>query len=108
MDTTNFKHELAHLRGQIDAIDAQLMTMLARRSVISTEIGSLKRVHGLPIYDAAREQALIGERASQAASAGLPQAWTADLFGLILAGCRSISSVQIDNDAAVSADRRRA
>lgn len=106
MDTPQFGHELAQLRREIDAIDAQLMMVLARRSNVSSAIGRLKHTQGLPIYDADREQALINERASQGVQSGLPQRWTADLFGLILAGCRSISSVQLDNDVAMAPDQR--
>lgn len=102
MDTPQFKHDIAQLRAKIDDTDAQLMTILARRLGISTEIGRLKRAHGLPIFDAVREQELIDERGGQAAPAGLPQDWTVDLFKLILVGCRSISSAQLNSNTAES------
>ncbi len=49
--------QLASLRQNIDAIDAQLVTLLARRFVLTDEVGLLKKQHGLPATDEAREAA---------------------------------------------------
>ena len=42
-------------RRRIDAIDAQLMSLLNRRSACAVEIGRVKRELGLPVYSPERE-----------------------------------------------------
>ena len=42
-------------RRRIDAIDAQLMSLLNRRSACAVEIGRVKRELGLPVYSPDRE-----------------------------------------------------
>ncbi|SMC26965.1 chorismate mutase [Andreprevotia lacus DSM 23236] len=61
------EHPLAPLRSQIDEIDAQLLQLLARRFVLTDEVGHYKAQQGLPPVDAEREAAQmvrIAERAT--------------------------------------------
>ncbi|NCB04466.1 MAG: hypothetical protein EOM69_02965 [Clostridia bacterium] len=60
--------ELLALREQLDAIDAQLGALLARRFAVTDRIGVLKRETNAPVRDEAREQAVLA-RAAQAAGA---------------------------------------
>ena len=43
------------LRDRIDAIDRQLVTLLSERASCALEVGRLKELAGLPIYQPARE-----------------------------------------------------
>jgi chorismate mutase len=43
------------LRARIDDIDRQLVTLLSERAACALEIGRLKELAGLPIYQPARE-----------------------------------------------------
>jgi len=47
---------LAQLREQVDALDAELVGLLARRFAVTREIGRLKADACLPALDSAREQ----------------------------------------------------
>ncbi len=50
---------LDELREQIDAIDAELVTLLNRRAAIVVEIGKLKSAGGTPIYAPDREKQVL-------------------------------------------------
>jgi chorismate mutase / prephenate dehydratase len=50
---------LASLRGEIDRIDKELVTVLNRRAEISLQIGQLKQKQGLEIWSPAREDEVI-------------------------------------------------
>jgi chorismate mutase len=57
------------LRGRIDAIDDQLVALLNARAACAIEIGRLKRVQGLAVFQREREQAVL--RHTRAATARL-------------------------------------
>jgi chorismate mutase len=50
---------IEELRTRIDAVDEQLVALLNTRAVCAIEIGRLKRLEGLPIYQRDREQAVL-------------------------------------------------
>jgi len=50
---------LTTLRTKIDACDAELIALLARRFSYTRQIGKLKAQNGLPPKDKAREQAVL-------------------------------------------------
>ncbi|WP_151524678.1 bifunctional chorismate mutase/prephenate dehydrogenase [Serinicoccus kebangsaanensis] len=63
---------LAPLRDQIDDVDSQVMELLARRLELVSQVGEVKGRLGLPIYDPARERAMIATKRERAAERGLP------------------------------------
>jgi chorismate mutase len=50
--------EIKQLRKKVDTIDEQLLELLCQRAQICRSIGSIKKVCGLPVYDAGREKEL--------------------------------------------------
>lgn len=50
---------LADLRGRIDAVDAELVSLLARRVALAGEIGALKAKEGAAFYDPVREACVL-------------------------------------------------
>ena len=52
-------NNLDTLRQQIDVIDEELLTLLARRVRVAKQIGDKKRAQALPIEDREREHALL-------------------------------------------------
>jgi chorismate mutase len=73
-------HDAAHatelaavevLRGEIEAIDQQLIQLLARRIGIACSIGEAKRAAGLPVLDPAREAAIVRRASACAREAGI-------------------------------------
>lgn len=57
---------LAPLRQQIDALDSELVQLLAKRAKVTAEVGRIKQQFGLPVYMPEREQALLKARRQQA------------------------------------------
>lgn len=54
-----YEQELAPLRVRIDDIDAQLAPLFEARMKVSGEIAAIKQRYGKPVFDAAREDAVI-------------------------------------------------
>lgn len=65
-------HPLDNLRNQIDAVDQQLVDLLARRLALVAEVGEVKTEHGLPIYAPDREAAMLAKRREEAQNKGVP------------------------------------
>lgn len=53
------QEELGDWRARIDVVDQLLIDLINRRLGYALEIGEIKRRHGLPVRDAAREEALL-------------------------------------------------
>lgn len=80
---------LASFRARIDALDAQLLALLATRRALVAEIFAFKDAHGLSRIDAAREAALIASRRDEAERLGVPPAVTEAVFRAILDDARA-------------------
>lgn len=52
--------EIKDLRAEIDRIDKELVELIGRRMSVAAEIGGIKKKEGLPVFDASREQELLG------------------------------------------------
>ncbi|MCW8994864.1 MAG: bifunctional chorismate mutase/prephenate dehydrogenase [Psychromonas sp.] len=63
---------LSKLRDQIDAVDQQLIDLLAERLRLVGKVGEVKTKHGLPIYAPDREAAMISKRRAEAETKGVP------------------------------------
>jgi chorismate mutase/prephenate dehydrogenase len=72
------------LRAIIDALDHDLLHLLARRNGIVAEIAQYKREHGMEIRDHGRERELLDDRRERAARLGLPPELIDSLFRLVL------------------------
>jgi len=46
---SNFDDNLKVLRDEIDEIDSQLVALLAKRLTVTTKVGALKSLEGVPI-----------------------------------------------------------
>jgi chorismate mutase len=62
---------LASLRREIDAVDANLVVLLAKRVRLVREVAALKAKDGLPAYDGGREIAIAAAAEAQAARLSL-------------------------------------
>ncbi|WP_108651742.1 bifunctional chorismate mutase/prephenate dehydrogenase [Dongshaea marina] len=63
--------QLQKLRESIDAIDSQLVELLAKRLELVGDVGRVKSHHGLPLYVPEREASLLRERREQAKGCGI-------------------------------------
>src|SRR5215813_3442872 len=76
--------KLAHLRSEIDAVDSQLVELLAQRHRLVQKVIEVKQQGDLPTSHPAREENLISARRDQAVRAGLDPDYVEDLFRTML------------------------
>ncbi|SDZ93341.1 bifunctional chorismate mutase/prephenate dehydrogenase [Alkalimonas amylolytica] len=84
MTQTPEQQALTPLRQQIDAIDTELVQLLARRAQVTAEVGRVKQQFGLPVYMPAREQALLQARREQAEQHGLSPELVEDVLRRVM------------------------
>jgi chorismate mutase/prephenate dehydratase len=84
--------ELARLRERIDAIDVAILEQLNARAEAVLEVGRLKGQSGLPVYEPAREQAIV-ERLVAANRGPFPDRALAPVFREIVSATRSLEEV---------------
>lgn len=70
-------------RNQIDAIDEQVLQLIAKRRQIVLEIGEYKRAHGLPPLDAERWEQVLQSKMFLAQKLDVSPAFIRDLYNLI-------------------------
>lgn len=62
---------LQPLRKQIDQVDQELLTLLAKRQQLVAEVGKVKHQQGLPIYVPQREAEMLAARRAEAKKYGI-------------------------------------
>ena len=72
------------LRAMVDAIDHDILQLLARRYGLVADIAEYKRENHLPIRDLVREREIIRDRCERGQSLGLNPDLTEGLFRLVL------------------------
>jgi chorismate mutase/prephenate dehydratase len=61
MDSQSLDAQLAPLRTKIDAIDAQLISLLNARAAVALEVGEVKKHVNAPVFRPEREQQVISQ-----------------------------------------------
>ena len=51
--------DLSQLRGEIDAIDGELVKLFCARMELSAQVADYKKANGLPIYHPVREREIL-------------------------------------------------
>ncbi|MDR9831126.1 bifunctional chorismate mutase/prephenate dehydrogenase [Vibrio sp. FNV 38] len=72
--------ELNELRDKIDAVDKQMLDLLAQRLALVEQVGEVKSKHGLPIYAPDREAAMLASRRAEAEKKGIPPQLIEDIL----------------------------
>jgi chorismate mutase/prephenate dehydrogenase len=80
----DFQQELQAGRIRIDAIDQQIVALLAQRQKAVNRILEIKKRHQLPVFHPAREENLISNRRQQGKAAGLDPNFLEELFRCIM------------------------
>lgn len=88
---------LSVLRSMIDALDRDLLQILARRMSLVAEVAAYKRAHGIRIRDAERENDVLRDRHERALELGLPAGEIESIFRVLLRSSR-------DHQAALRAE----
>lgn len=85
------------LRALIDAVDHDILQLLARRQAIVSEVAAFKREHSVGIRDFQREREILTDRQSRGARLGLRSEVIESVFRLVLWASR-------DHQAALRAE----
>lgn len=88
---------LAVVRAMIDALDRDLLQILARRMALVAEVAAYKRQHGIRIRDPQREADVLRDRHERALELGLPAGEIESIFRVLLRSSR-------DHQAALRAE----
>ena len=80
---------LATLRGEIDRLDKELVTLLNRRAEIASQIGRIKEKQGLEVWSPAREEEVLA-RAMEHHAGPLPIDTLRLIYRELMSGSRSI------------------
>ncbi len=89
--------ELEDLRAAIDAVDAEILSLVAKRIGLVLQIADYKRGRALPIYDPARERSVIA-RLIRLAPALLDAQLVRRVFERIIDESRRIEQHQLTAD----------
>lgn len=85
------------LRAMIDALDRDLLQIIARRMALVAEVAAAKREAGLKIRDPRREREVLADRVRLADELGLPRGEVESVFRILLRASR-------DHQAALRAE----
>jgi chorismate mutase/prephenate dehydrogenase len=85
------------LRAMIDALDRDLLQIMARRMALVAEVAAFKREHSIRIRDAQREREVLQDRRDRALELGLPVGEIESIFRVLLRSSR-------DHQAALRAE----
>ncbi|MCC6430206.1 MAG: bifunctional chorismate mutase/prephenate dehydrogenase [Gemmatimonadaceae bacterium] len=95
--TESTPRPLPVLRAMIDALDRDLLQIMARRMALVAEVAAYKRAHGIRIRDAQRERTVLDDRRDRARDLGLPVGEIESIFRVLLRSSR-------DHQAALRAE----
>lgn len=82
-DAPDYREGIEALRARIDAVDEQLLALLAARMDISREIGGYKKDHGIAILQPGRWERLTENILAEGRRRGLPEAFVRKIFETI-------------------------
>ncbi len=75
---------LEQLRIDIDDIDRQIVSLLAKRQSVVEKVVNLKNAHNIPVYHPAREEYLISNRRNQSREIGLNPDFIEEIFRSVI------------------------
>ena len=81
--------DLAPLRGEIDAIDQQILALVNRRAVLATEVGRVKSLQKAEVFNPAREEEVIGKLLGRNAGP-MPDASLRAIYREIISASRAL------------------
>lgn len=79
-DNAVHTEDLSDLRHQIDEIDDQIITILAKRMRVSGEVAQYKKEHGMQILQATRYDEILQKRSEQGAQLGMSPEFIKEVF----------------------------
>ncbi|HET7632105.1 MAG TPA: chorismate mutase [Gemmatimonadaceae bacterium] len=85
---------LTQLRLEMEALDRDVIRLIARRVDLARQIGAVKRAAGLPAVDPVREAAVISHVSEVARAEGAPEEDMRHLFWHIIGMSRRVQLVE--------------
>jgi chorismate mutase len=82
-----YEEEIAPHRAEINRLNAEIIERLAERIEAARAIAVVKRRHGMPVVDAARERVVIDKARVQAQARGLDPDGAERVFRAIIDLC---------------------
>lgn len=82
-----YEEEIAPHRAEINALNGEILDALARRVAAARRIAEVKRRHGKPVVDPARERAVLEQARRLAEDRGLDPAGAERVFRAIIDLC---------------------
>lgn len=79
-DETSTTEDIQMLRKQIDELDNDLMSLLAKRMRVCREIGQYKKEHNMTVLQANRYNEILEKRGAQGALCGMSAYFIAQIF----------------------------
>ena len=83
---------LPALRAAIDALDRELLQIMARRMALVADVAAYKREYGIRIRDPQRERDVIADRRARARDLGLPVGEIESIFRVLLRSSRDLQA----------------
>jgi len=84
------KNPLQSWRKEIDRIDLEIITRIAKRFRIAEQIGKYKKVHKFPVRNLKRERVVLENRVAAGKKVGIHTQVTKSIFSLMLRESRRI------------------
>lgn len=82
------EERLERLRGEIRAVDQELIALVGRRRDLVLAIGQAKEELGLPVLDPSQEAKVVRRAAALAREVGVDEELTRDVIWRIIASAR--------------------
>lgn len=86
----DFTKDLDRIRTGIDEVDNGIVALLARRRGLVIELARIKKELDIPIYDRAREQALVDRVKKWGAAHKLNEEFVEVVFRLIMMNSKEV------------------
>jgi chorismate mutase len=83
---------LEALRGEIERLDQEIVRLIGQRTRLAREARAAKQDAGLPLFDPAREAAVVRRAAALARAEDLPDEAVRELFWRLIGLSRSVQS----------------
>ena len=78
------KHPMADLRQQIDALDDQIIDLLATRYALLAQVVKVKAAHNISHHVESRVQEVLNRTAQKGAERGLPETMMRRIYTAII------------------------
>jgi len=99
--------ELNELRAQIRQVDEELLTLMARRQALASQVGKAKLTHGLPIKDYGTEKNILENTRRRAKELGLYEETAEEVMKTLIQYSCEVQEAQHGQARALSSGSRR-